>query len=297
MNYFLKKEQIVNSELLKRWVDKVFMFEFYIENDEEFNDAISRKLIDEQIVSYCKFEWGKDEWQNLKDIIDDKIFRYSEPGGFNKNDGIILPLITYELLEDYYKLELLYLFENCGDLESNTPGFDSVFLDGNSVFMCEYKSSLSKANDAMLANKFRDGIKSIFCNNLKNITKISLCKKNAIDKNKSEIILKNLNLINKQRLNLIDMVGKTDTITFNICFISPLNNSSDDKNLEKELINKLKDKDIFCEGCSKKVNGCLKYNKIKIINFIVVKLNNEFSILDLYNSMNKYIDERLDYYE
>lgn len=297
MKYFLIKEQLVDSELLKRWVDKVFVFEFHIENDEQFNDLISRKLIEDQIVSYCNFQWGKEEWQNFKDIIDDKIFRYAEPGGFNKNDGIILPLITYELIEDYYKLELLYLFENCGDLESNTPGFDSVFLDGNSIFMCEYKSSLSKSTDIMIANKFKEGIKSIFCNNLKNITKISLCKKNALDKNKSEIILQNLNLINKNRLDLIDMVGKTDTITFNICFISPLNDLNSDENLKRELISRLKDSDIFCGNCSKRNKGCLKYTKIKVINFIVVKLNNEFSMLDLYKSMNKYIDERLDYYE
>lgn len=295
MNYVIKENKKLDIKNTK--FENISVYEIIVENNVDFNLEIAKRIFEEQIFEYCNFTWTVDDWDGLISIIEDKILKYNNStNGFDKNDGIILPLISYELIEKYYNTEILYLMQNLSELESNQPGFDSIFLnnDDNSIFMCEYKSSISNLDEKQISNKFIEALQSIFCTDSRHNAKLVSVKKKARMYKNSEKIIDNLNMIQVNRKQLENMLDKSDVVTFNSCLISPWKASYNIDIICDEIIkNVIKEK--YCGNC-KKIGSCNKFEKLKIINFVIIKLENEFSLLQFYKDILVIAKEKRKYY-
>ena len=296
MNYVVKQNKQLITKNTK--FENITVFEIVVDNNEELNLEIAKKIFKEQIFDYCNFTWAIDDWEGLISIIEDKISKYkNSTNGFDKNDGIILPLITYDIIEKYYNTEILYLMQNISELESNQSGFDSIFLSNidNSIFMCEYKSSISDLDEKQISHKFINALQSIFCTDSRHNAKLTIVKKKARMYNNSEKIIEKLNEIVTNRKQLDRMLNKNDIVTFNSCLISPWKIEYNiDAICEEITKNVVKDK--YCNNC-KSINTCGKYEKIKVINFIILKLEKEFSLLEFYENILTIAKEKRDEYE
>lgn len=293
MNYVVKQNKQITTTGSK--LENIAVFEIVVENNEEFNFEIAKKLFKEQIFDYCNFTWTVDDWEGLISIIEDKIAKYNNStSGFDKNDGIILPLISYDIIEKYYNTEILYLMQNMSELESNQSGFDSIFLSNvdSSIFMCEYKSSILDLDEKQISYRFINALQSIFCTDSRHNGKLTIVKKRARTFNNSKKIIENLNEITMNRKHLEKMLNKNDEVTFNSCLISPWKK---DYNIDIvcEEITKNVAKDKYCINC-KTANDCNKYEKIKVINFIILKLEKEFSLLEFYKNILTIAKEKRD---
>lgn len=296
MNYVVKESKKLNIKNTK--FENISVYEIIVENNVDFNLEIAKKIFEEQIFEYCNFTWTIDEWDGLISIIEDKISKYNNSNsGFDKNDGIILPLVSYELIEKYYNMEILYLMQNLSELESNQPGFDSIFLnnDNNSIFMCEYKSSISNLDEKQISDRFIEALQSIFCTDSRHNAKLVSVKKKARMYKNSEKIINNLNMIQVNRKQLENMLGKRDVVTFNSCLISPWKANYNIEVISDEIVKNLI-KEKYCINC-KKMDSCNKFEKLKIINFVILKLENEFSLLQFYRDILVIAKEKRKCYE
>lgn len=291
MNYVVKENKKLDIKNTK--FENVSVYEILIENNDNFNLEIAKKIFEEQIFEYCNFKWTVDDWDGLISIIEDKITKYNNSNsGFDKNDGIILPLVSYELIEKYYNTEILYLMQNISELESNQAGFDSIFLsnDNNSIFMCEYKSSISNLDEKQISDRFIDALQSIFCTDSRHNAKLVSVKKKARSYKNSEKIINNLNMIQVNRKQLENLLDKSNIVTFNSCLISPWKIDYKIDTICDEIIKNLV-KEKYCGNC-KKLVSCNKFEKLKIINFVILKLQNEFSLLQFYKDILVIAKER-----
>lgn len=291
MNYVIKENKKIDIKNTK--FENISVYEILVKNNENFNLEIAEKIFEEQIFEYCNFTWTVDDWDGLISIIEDKIIKYNNSNsGFDKNDGIILPLVSYELIEKYYNTEILYLLQNISELESNQPGFDSIFLsnDNNSIFMCEYKSSISNLDEKQISDRFIDALQSIFCTDSRQNAKLVSVKKKARLYRNSEKIINNLNMIQVNRKQLENLLDKSDIVTFNSCLISPWKANYKIDTICDEIIKNLV-KAKYCGNC-KKLLSCNKFEKLKIINFVILKLENEFSLLHFYKDILDIAKER-----
>lgn len=291
MNYVIKENKKLDIKNTK--FENISVYEILVKNNENFNLEIAKKIFEEQIFEYCNFTWTVDDWDGLISIIEDKIIKYNNSNsGFDKNDGIILPLVSYELIEKYYNTEILYLLQNISELESNQPGFDSIFLsnDNNSIFMCEYKSSISNLDEKQISDRFIDALQSIFCTDSRHNAKLVSVKKKARLYRNSEKIINNLNMIQVNRKQLENLLDKSDIVTFNSCLISPWKANYKIDTICDEIIKNLV-KAKYCGNC-KKLLSCNKFEKLKIINFVILKLENEFSLLHFYKDILDIAKER-----
>ena len=291
MNYVIKENKKIDIKNTK--FENISVYEILVKNNENFNLEIAEKIFEEQIFEYCNFTWTVDDWDGLISIIEDKIIKYNNSNsGFDKNDGIILPLVSYELIEKCYNTEILYLLQNISELESNQPGFDSIFLsnDNNSIFMCEYKSSISNLDEKQISDRFIDALQSIFCTDSRHNAKLVSVKKKARLYRNSEKIINNLNMIQVNRKQLENLLDKSNIVTFNSCLISPWKANYKIDTICDEIIKNLV-KAKYCGNC-KKLLSCNKFEKLKIINFVILKLENEFSLLHFYKDILDIAKER-----
>ncbi len=291
MNYVIKENKKLDIKNTK--FENISVYEILVKNNENFNLEIAKKIFEEQIFEYCNFTWTVDDWDGLISIIEDKIIKYNNSNsGFDKNDGIILPLVSYELIEKCYNTEILYLLQNISELESNQPGFDSIFLsnDNNSIFMCEYKSSISNLDEKQISDRFIDALQSIFCTDSRHNAKLVSVKKKARLYRNSEKIINNLNMIQVNRKQLENLLDKSNIVTFNSCLISPWKANYKIDTICDEIIKNLV-KAKYCGNC-KKLLSCNKFEKLKIINFVILKLENEFSLLHFYKDILDIAKER-----
>lgn len=65
---------------------------------------------------------------------------------FLKNDGVMMPFLTFEIIKEIYKVEMLYIFSD-SDLERSKFGLDSVFVGDSCLFLVEYKSHINVCNE------------------------------------------------------------------------------------------------------------------------------------------------------
>ena len=291
MNYVVKQNKQLITKNTK--FENITVFEIVVDNNEELNLEIAKKIFKEQIFDYCNFTWAIDDWEGLISIIEDKISKYkNSTNGFDKNDGIILPLITYDIIEKYYNTEILYLMQNISELESNQSGFDSIFLSNidNSIFMCEYKSSISNLDEKQISDRFIDALQSIFCVDSRHNAKLVSVKKKARLYKNSEKIINNLNMIQVNRKQLENLLDRSNIVTFNSCLISPWKTDYKIDTIRDEIIKNLV-KEKYCGNC-KKIVSCNKFEKLKIINFVILKLQNEFSLLQFYKDILVIAKER-----
>ena len=165
MEIKLVKNETLNS--INR-AKEIHFIEIKVNKLENIDEELAGKFIRDIIGINFNLDFTDETWNDIKEIIVDKLNKItSYPKGFLKNDGTIIPLIANYVIEKIFDIELLSYSEDITDIEIVPKGFDSLFLDKDlSIFLCEYKSSISKLNEEKLAEYFINGYKSIFCKSL-----------------------------------------------------------------------------------------------------------------------------------
>lgn len=291
----VKNELIKNSER----VEQVHYIEINVSKIESVDEELAEKFIKDILSLNCRLNFTVETWKDIKEIIQDKyekMQRYQK--GYLKNDGTIIPLIANYVLEKIFNIELLSYSADLGDIEIVPKGFDSLFLDRDfSIFLCEYKSSISKLNEEGIANRFIDAYKSVFCKESSVISKINEIK-TRINENKEnkDIIIKNLNQLIVNRRMLENLIDNKECAKFNLCSITKSKVKINTIDMVNR-INKKFQKEIFCieENRKKchKYDLCEKINKIKVKNIIVIKIPDNFKLEEFYKNVIKKIEGKM----
>lgn len=291
----IKNEKIINNIR----AEEIRLIEVNVDKLESIDEELAEKFLRDIIIENFNLDFTNETWNDIKEIIIDKLEKITKyPKGYLKNDGTIIPLIANYVLEKIFEIELLSYSENIDDIEIVPKGFDSLFLDKDfSIFLCEYKSSISKLNEENIANKFIEGYKSIFCKDSSIISKISTIKARLDSKNRKnkDIIKKNLNELIKKRRELESITDKK-CAKFNICCITKSKLKIDtNKIIENININFLQEKYCLIDKqklCSK-YDSCKKIDKIKVVNIIIIKIPDDFKIERFYQCIVKKIEEKI----
>lgn len=296
MEIKLVKNETLNS--INR-AKEIHFIEIKVNKLENIDEELAGKFIRDIIGINFNLDFTDETWNDIKEIIVDKLNKItSYPKGFLKNDGTIIPLIANYVIEKIFDIELLSYSEDITDIEIVPKGFDSLFLDKDlSIFLCEYKSSISKLNEEKLAEYFINGYKSIFCKDSSIVSKISTIK-SRLEKEQEdnkEIIKNNLNVLIKNRRALENLVDSECT-KFNICCITKSNIKMDINKILTQIQNQFiknkfctEEKDKYC----KKYNGCKKLEKIKVVNLIVIRIPDDFDIKCFYENIIKKIEDKV----
>jgi len=290
----VKNELIKNSER----AEQVHYIEINVSKIESIDEELAEKFIKDIISLNCRLNFTDETWKDIKEIIQDKYEktqRYQK--GYLKNDGTIIPLIANYVIEKIFNIELLSYSADLRDIEIVPKGFDSLFLDKDfSIFLCEYKSSISKLNEDGISNRFIDGYKSVFCKESSVISKINEIK-TRINENKDnkDKIIKNLNQLISNRRQLENLIDKKCT-KFNLCSITKSKVKINTIDMVNK-INKKFEKEIFCMEENKKqcrkYDSCEKINKIKVKNIIVIKIPENFKLEEFYKNVIKIIEGKM----
>jgi hypothetical protein len=293
--------KLIKNEVLHNTnrANKIRFIEIEVNKLEEVDEELAEKFIRDIVKFNCRLAFTKETWNDIKEIVYDKYEKakiYQK--GYLKNDGTMIPLIANYILEKILNIELLSYSANIEDIEIVPKGFDAIFLNKDySIFLCEYKSSISKLNEDGIANLFINGYKSIFCKESSIISKINTIKTridNEDEENKNKIV-ENLNQLVKARRSLENLIQET-YVEFNICAITKSNTKVNVDNIVNS-INKKFEESTFCiddkkKKC-KKVNDCKKLDKIKVSNIIVIKIPDKFNIETFYENIIKKIEDQI----
>lgn len=297
MNFKVIKNEKINTSFRAK---KVHFIEIQVKDLKSIDNELADKFIRDVLYANFNLDFTNETWKDIKEIIQDKLRKITKyPKGFLKNDGTIIPLIANYALEDVFDISLLSYSEDITDIEIVPKGFDSIFLDKeNSIFLCEYKSSIAKLNEEKIANLFIEGYKSIFCKESTIISKISTIKArlNKQEKDIKETIIKNLNKLINQRHSLEKLTEDTDDIKFNICCVTKSTTKIDTNKIVKNIENRFIKED-YClvrnaEHC-KEFEFCNKLENIKVVNIIVIKIPDDFKIENFYESIIENIEDRI----
>ena len=293
--------KVVKNEKLKSTnrAKEMHFIEIKVNKLENVDENLADKFIRDIVGINFNLDFTNETWNDIKEIIVDKLNKITSfPKGFLKNDGTIIPLIANYVIEEVFGIELLSYSEDLTDIEIVPKGFDSLFLNKDlSIFLCEYKSSISKLNEEKIAEYFINGYKSIFCKDSSVISKISTIKSRLAKEQKDnrEIIKNNLNLLVKNRRTLENIVD-SDFTKFNICCITKSSVKID----TIKIINKMHDlfiENIFClnekKKYCKKYKECDKIKKLKVINLIVIRIPDDFDIKSFYQNIIKKIEGKI----
>lgn len=291
----VKNETLENINRAK----KIQFIEIMVNKFGNVDEELADKFIRDIVGINFNLDFTTETWNDIKEIIVDKLNKItSYPKGFLKNDGTIIPLIANYVIEKVFDIELLSYSEDITDIEIVPKGFDSLFLNKDlSIFLCEYKSSINKLNEEKLAENFINGYKSIFCKDSSIVSKISTIK-SRLEKEKEGIrekIKNNLNLLIKNRRILENLVD-SEEIKFNICCITKSNMKINISKLITQIQNQFERNSFCCkeknEHC-KKYDKCNKFDKIKVINLIVVRIPDDFDIQCFYENIIKKIEDKI----
>lgn len=290
----IKNELIDNNER----AEQLHYIEINVSKIENIDEELAEKFINDIISLNCRLDFTEETWKDIKEIIYDKYEKaqiYQK--GYLKNDGTIIPLIANYVLEKIFNIELLSYSADLRDIEIPPKGFDSLFLDKDlSIFLCEYKSSISKLSEEGIANRFIDGYKSVFCKESSVISKINEIK-TRINENKEnkDIIIKNLSQLISNRRQLEELVDKKCT-KFNLCSITKSKVKIDTIDMVKK-INKKFEKEIFCIEENRKIchkyDSCEKINKIKVKNIIIIRIPDNFKLEEFYKNVIELIEGKI----
>lgn len=291
----IQNEKITNTIR----AEEIHLIEVNVDKLESVDEELAEKFLRDIIIENFNLDFTNETWNDIKEIIIDKLEKITKyPKGYLKNDGTIIPLIANYVLEKIFEIELLSYSENIDDIEIVPKGFDSLFLDKDfSIFLCEYKSSISKLNEENIANKFIEGYKSIFCKDSSIISKISTIKNRLDSKNRENknIIKKNLNELIKKRRELENITDKKCG-KFNICCITKSKSKIDiNKIIENIDLNFLQEKYCLIDKqklCSK-YDSCKKIDKIKVVYIIIIKIPDDFKIEKFYQFIVNKIEEKI----
>lgn len=291
----IKNEKIKNTNRAR----DIHFIEINVNKIENIDEKLAEKFLEDIILQNTHLDFTLETWNDIKNIIEDKLekaIKYSK--GYLKNDGTIIPLIANYVIEKVFNIELLTYSENLDDIQNPPKGFDAMFLDNDlSIFLCEYKSSITKLNEEEISNKLISGYKSVFCTDSAVISKISAIKTRIEieEKKNKELIKRNLNKIKENRKKL-EEITNDKCATFNLCCITK---SSSKLSLEliTDNINKKFKKGIYCinnrhKKCEK-YDTCQKIEKIKVIKIIVIKIPEDFKIEMFYKNIIKKIEEKI----
>lgn len=263
----IKNELIDNNER----AEQLHYIEINVSKIENIDEELAEKFINDIISLNCRLDFTEETWKDIKEIIYDKYEKtkiYQK--GYFKNDGTIIPLIANYVLEKIFNIELLSYSADLRDIEIVPKGFDSLFLDKDlSIFLCEYKPSISKLSEEGIANRFIDGYKSVFCKESSVISKINEIK-TRINGNKEnkDIIIKNLNQLISNRRQLEELVDKKCT-KFNLCSITKSKVKIDTIDMVK------------------------KINKIKVKNIIIIRIPDNFKLEEFYKNVIELIEGKI----
>ena len=250
-------------------------------DDRDVNDFYADFLIENnKLLSYIQENDKTEAKEFLKDIIKQKLDNM-KINNLLKNDGVMMPFLSFETIKNLYNVEILYLFSD-SDLERPKFGLDSVFVGENCLFLVEYKSHTNICNEEKIADTINEGVRSLFGKNGFHLTTLKFCKKHlaTIALKKPEKI-KNLLDFYKDNRNNPETLVENKGLSFNICIVSPVN-IFNKKTLEKYVLSKY----FKCEGCDDcKKFRCPRYSKIKINDVVHIQLNKEFNIEDFYKSL------------
>lgn len=293
--------KIINKEKINitKRAEEINLIEIQVNKAENVDEELAEKFIRDVININFNLDFTNETWKDIKEIIIDKLEKIEiYQKGYLKNDGTVIPLIANYILEKLFNIELLSFSENIVDIEIVPKGFDSIFLDEElSIFLCEYKSSISKLDEENISNLFINGYKSIFCKNSSVISKISEIKNRLEKENKEnrKFIERNLNELIQNRRQLENLTDKKNT-KFNICCITKSKSQIDINKVITNIDNKFK-KDVFCiedtKRKCKKHESCNKLDKIKVINIIIIKIPDKFTIENFYKQIITKIEEKI----
>lgn len=292
--------KLIKNEIIKKSKrsEKIKFVEISVSKIEEVDIELAEKFIKDIVNFNCRLDFTKETWKDVKEIIVDKYEKAQKyKMGYLKNDGTIIPLIANYILEKIMDIELLSYSEDLTDIEIVPKGFDSIFIDKNyNVFLCEYKSSISKLNEEGISNLFINGYKSLFCKDSSVISKINTIKNRIRKETKEnkEKLINNLDLLIKNRRQL-ECINK-DKIKFNVCSITKSKNKVDTNSVINKIDTKF-DHNIFClderKNKCRRYDDCDKIDKIKVSNIIIIRIPDYFSIEEFYKNVIKILEEKV----
>lgn len=258
----------------------------FLTDDSNVNEFYANFLLEHnKIFSYLQEKDLSEAKSYLIDILKQKIEYMKKSSNF-KNDGVMMPFLSFESIKKVYDVELLYLFSD-SDLEKSKFGLDSVFVGENMLFLVEYKSRSNSCKEDAVEAALEEATVSLFGKDSYDLSTLKYCRKNleTIKINQPENILELLNYykLNRDKSdNLIDKEG----LSFNICIISPINEFDIDV-LEKHILEKYLNCNM-CDECKK--YKCARYKNIKINDVVHIQLSNEFDLGKMYEIMLKKIE-------
>ena len=187
-------------------------------------------------------------------------------------------LLSYEALKELYDVMPLYLLQR-SDIEKPKYGVDSVFYKDNTLWIFEFKTSITNLNENSTATKVYQGVESLFCKGEIKTASLYDCRA-TINNNK---LNPDLNIIIQ---SFIDNRNNTSLLMnshliFNVCIVSPSNMFS-----EQAIKTYIKKRYLDCNNCTNcKEYTCPRFNGIKIFNAFHMQLPAEFSLEVLYNKL------------
>ena len=221
----------------------------------------------------------------LIEILKQKI-EYMKKSSTFKNDGVIMPFLSFESIRNVYDVELLYLFSD-SDLEKSKFGLDSVFVGEDLLFLVEYKSRSNACKEDAIETALEEASISIFGKDSFDLSTLKYCRKNldTIKIKHPENIIELLNYYKLNRNNADNLTVK-EGLSFNVCIISPVNEFNIDI-LEEHILKKY----LNCNKCSEcKKYKCSRYENIKINDVVHIQLSNKFELERMYEIMIKKIE-------
>lgn len=255
-------------------------------DDSNVNEFYANFLLEHnKIFSYLQEKDLSEAKSYLIEILKQKI-EYMKKSSTFKNDGVMMPFLSFESIKKVYNVDLLYLFSD-SDLEKSKFGLDSVFVGENLLFLVEYKSRSKRCEEDAVENALEEAAISIFGKDSYDLSTLKYCRKNldTIKINQPENILELLNYYKLNR-NKSDKLTVKEGLSFNVCIISPIDEFNIDV-LEKHILEKY----LNCKKCDEcKKYKCARYQDIKINDVVHIQLSNEFDLENMYEIMLKKIE-------
>lgn len=255
-------------------------------DDSNVNEFYANFLLEHnKIFSYLQEKDLSEAKSYLMDILKQKIEYIKKSSAF-KNDGVMMPFLSFESIKKVYNVELLYLFSD-SDLEKSKFGLDSVFVGENLLFLVEYKSRSNSCDENAVETALEEAAISIFGKDSYDLSTLKYCRKNlnTIKIKQPENILELLDYYKLNRNKADNLTGK-EGLSFNVCIISPINEFDIDV-LEKYILKKY----LNCNTCNEcKKYKCASYKNIKINDVVHIQLSNEFDLEQMYEIMLKKIE-------
>ena len=235
------------------------------------NDNFFQYLQDKTNISNSKKYLVRVLQQKIKKMHNSKL----------KNDGVIMPFLSFQFIKKFYDVEILYLYSKA-DLEKSKFGADAIFVKENTLFIVEYKSSKNKKNEENIFKIFVKAVHSLYGTDGFNLSTLDYCRDNleTIQLKNPKKIIDLIDYYEENDRNLSALVSK-EGLSFNVCIITPIGECSKEK-LKQYII----DKYLTCncnEECKK--FECIQYKEIKLNEIIHIQLYKDFNLEQLYNNM------------